>query len=237
MQKSGIPPKIDVIWAEAAGPSYVRQVPDASQQPTFPYAASFTTGFPPDTFLPVGAGGSGPDGRDMNGILQQLSAWAQWQAAGGPVTYDGTFQSDVGGYPKGAVVASATTDAEWWLSTTDNNATNPDTGGSGWKNLFLAAAQAAGFVFNTSAAYIKFPSWLGGFIIQWTSVTAGAPVGVSWPIAFPNTCLYAGTQVASASTTTYGVNVNNNTPTGTTAYPNSGNSSATVLFGLVAFGY
>lgn len=141
MDSASIPTKVDVVWASGAGPTYTRQVPDASQQPSQPYAASFTTGFPPDTFIAPEAGGAGPDGRDVNGVLQQLSAWIQWQAAGGPIVYDGTFQTAVGGYPQGAVVSSAAYLGVLWLSTADNNVTDPDSGGSGWARLFSPLQQ------------------------------------------------------------------------------------------------
>jgi hypothetical protein len=36
-------------------------------------------------------------------------------------------QSAISGYPKGAVIASGTTAALWWLSTVDNNLSDPDT--------------------------------------------------------------------------------------------------------------
>ena len=37
--------------------------------------------------------------------------------------------------------------------------------------------------------YIKFPTWLGGFIVQWGLFTVTSPGGyVSFPIAFSNSC-------------------------------------------------
>jgi hypothetical protein len=85
-------------------------------------------GFPPNTFSPTGA----PDGRDFNGILNMMSAWNWWQAAGGPVPWDSSFSTAIGGYPKGAVVASATTFGIFWLNSVENNTSNPDAGGAGW---------------------------------------------------------------------------------------------------------
>jgi len=45
-----------------------------------------------------------------------------------------------------------------------------------------------GFAISSGAAgYVKFPDWLGGFILQWgASVLAGASASVSYPLAFPN---------------------------------------------------
>lgn len=46
-----------------------------------------------------------------------------------------------------------------------------------------------------STGYIAFPSWLGGFIIQWGLINANynqTNVTVTFPLAFPNACLGAG---------------------------------------------
>jgi hypothetical protein len=72
-----------------------------------------------------------PFGQDMNGILNQISAWAQWDKAGGPVGYDATFSTAVGGYPAGAIISAAIL-GNFWFNTVDNNTTNPDTGGANW---------------------------------------------------------------------------------------------------------
>lgn len=132
MQFSGIPSKFAMPWGENAASGTIRAIPPASQIGITAGAASLNDGFPPVTLLPVGAGGTPPFAQDMNGILNQITAWSQWQQAGGPVTYDAAFQAAVGGYPNGSVVNSATTFGVIWLCTADNNVTNPDTGGAGW---------------------------------------------------------------------------------------------------------
>jgi hypothetical protein len=131
MIAADIPVKVSLPFAADAGGGYSRQVPVPSQQPAHPYDASFETGFPPETFVPVGAGGAGPDGRDFNGLLNQVTAWNQWQAAGGPVKYDAAFQTAIGGYPQGAFISAAAL-GFFWLCLVDNNMTNPDLGGAGW---------------------------------------------------------------------------------------------------------
>lgn len=50
-------------------------------------------------------------------------------------------------------------------------------------------AQAAGFASNLGVTgYIRFPSWLGGWIVQWgySTITNGAGQNVTLPIAYPN---------------------------------------------------
>lgn len=123
------PIKIDVIFAEGASGSYVRAIPDTTSDPN---AASWTLGFPPNTFVDPGAGGEPPDGRDVNGVLNMLSAWTNWTNAGAPVFYDAAFSSSVGGYPKYAMLANASTVGQFWISQVDNNTSDPDTGGANW---------------------------------------------------------------------------------------------------------
>ena len=144
MLASSIPTKIVLPFANNAGGAYINVVPVASQIGITNGAASFYDGFPPNTFIALAAGGAGPFGKDFNGLLNVMSAWERWYCAGGPVTYDSAFQmtSQVGGYPNGAVVASATTAGLYWRSTADNNTTNPDSGGAGWVSFFPMSALA-----------------------------------------------------------------------------------------------
>jgi microcystin-dependent protein len=131
MLASGIPTKFPIPWANSAGsPTYVRAIPTASQIGIQNDAASLTDGFPPDCFAPGGA----PFGADTNGILKQITQWNQWQQAGAAVPWDSAFSAAIGGYPAGAVVA-ALTFGYFWLCTTDNNTSDPETGGSGWDSF------------------------------------------------------------------------------------------------------
>jgi hypothetical protein len=132
LQLSSIPAKFSIPWAYSASGSFIRAIPTASQIGIQNGAASLTDGFPPLNFSPVAAGGVPPFGQDMNGILNRTTAWSQWQSAGGVVPYDASFQTAIGGYPQGAIVASGTTLGLMWQSSVDNNASNPDTGGAGW---------------------------------------------------------------------------------------------------------
>jgi len=144
MKLSNLPARFNIPFANSAGGGYVRPVPEASQIGVQNGAASLTTGFPPMNFLPVGAGGVPPFGQDMNGILKQITLWNQWQGAGGLATYDGAFSTAIGGYPKSAMLASASTAGVVWLNLVDDNITNPDSGGANWVQIATATDVQSG---------------------------------------------------------------------------------------------
>lgn len=129
MQLSNIPSKYNIAFASSAAPSYIRTIP---QVPTGTAGqASLQTGFPPENFQPLSAGGVPPFGQDFNGLMNAVTAWMIWSAeAGGPIYFDGTFCTAIGGYPQGALLQSSTTAGLFWLSTADNNVVNPNSGPS-----------------------------------------------------------------------------------------------------------
>ena len=126
MLVGSIPVKTSVVWAQSAGGAYIRTVPIPSQIGVQDGAASYTDGFPPDCFTPTSGGGVPPFGQDMNGALNEVTAWLQWMEAGAPVFYDSAFSTAVGGYPKGSRLPSAILPGLTWLSTADSNTTDPD---------------------------------------------------------------------------------------------------------------
>lgn len=130
MQVSDVPTKMPTPFASGAGGAFRRVVPIPSQIGSDPSQASFTDGFPPNTFEPIASGGTGPYGQDMNGLMLAVTQWLRWVQAGAPVKYDGTFSAAVGGYPKGAIVMSAVTDGLFYLCAADNNTAAPP--GAGW---------------------------------------------------------------------------------------------------------
>jgi hypothetical protein len=149
MEASAVPAKFNIPWAYAAGSSYIRAIPQASQIGITPNAASLTDGFPPLPFQPGGA----PSGMDFNGILKWITQWNQWQGAGALVKYDPTFSAAIGGYPVGTFLAAAVA-GSCWLSTVDNNTTDPDTGGAGW-------VQLTGTInINAIAADVQDQTWI-----------------------------------------------------------------------------
>lgn len=169
MQLSDIPAWFAKRFAQDAGGTYLRSVPATTADPT---AASMTLGFPPLTFTAIGAGGSPMDGRDMNGILNFVSAWTQWAGLGGPAPWSSTISAAAGGYPYGAVVLSGTTTGRLYQSQVDNNVTNPDTGGAGWAILVNKAATLVQAQAGTSSELVITPSVLASMLAN-IGVTPG----------------------------------------------------------------
>ena len=162
MQTSGIPSKTPIVWGASAGASYIRTPPNTSQIGINAGAASFPDGFVPISFLSKLSGGVPPDGRDFNGILNVLSAWAQWFQASGPVSYDSSFCASIGGYPKGATLLSTSTAGLIWYNTAENNTTDPDGGSpANWRSWGPATFPA-----GTTMAFYNSAAPLG-----WTKVT------------------------------------------------------------------
>lgn len=134
MNLASIPAKFALVWASTG--VNVRVPPTASQISVQAGAASLTDGFPPLCLTPTGSGGIPPFGQDINGILQQVTAWLRWAQAGGPIIFDATYAGQISGYPKGAVLQAVAQTGAFWYNTTDGNTANPDTGGAGWVNFF-----------------------------------------------------------------------------------------------------
>ncbi len=160
MIAANVPQRFPIPFANAAGGAYIRSVPTASQIGIEDGAASLTDGFPPDTFIPVSAGGVPPFGEDFNGLLNQITAWCRWQAAGGPVAYNSAFSTAVGGYPLGAVLKS-TVAGLFWISTAENNTVDPDAGPSAdWTAAVLQRATVAQIKAGTSDTTVITPKGL-----------------------------------------------------------------------------
>jgi hypothetical protein len=137
VQFSQIPVPIPLAFASGAGAPYIRPVPVPSQQGVQNGAASYTDGFPPSTFIALAAGGAGPWGADVNGLLNQITAGLQWLQLGGAQPFSASFAASVGGYPQFSLVM-ADSGNNLWLSTVDNNSADPDIAGPGaWQPVSL----------------------------------------------------------------------------------------------------
>lgn len=89
-------------------------------------SASYELGFPSETMTPIANGGTPPSGKDMNGVLHDLSAHIVYQNSGCRYRFDAEFAEKNGGYAKGAVVMNDAGDTEY-VSLIDGNTSNPNT--------------------------------------------------------------------------------------------------------------
>ena len=94
--------------------------------------ATYADGFPSITMTPISTGGKPPSGKDMNGVLHEISAHTVWQNQGGRYRFDQAFCDAIGGYPKGAVLINDTLDTEY-ISLVDTNTHNPNSGNNAGK--------------------------------------------------------------------------------------------------------
>ncbi len=95
--------------------------------------ASYLNGFPPITMTLKTAGGLPPKGQDMNQILFEVSALARWASSGAINSFDQDFATSIGGYPKGATLIGDD-GSTIFISSIDDNTSNPNSGGAGWFN-------------------------------------------------------------------------------------------------------
>lgn len=148
MRDVDMPLKLQLPFGQFAGPGYIRAVPVPSQISVTPGAASFTDGFPPLTFIPEEAGGIPPFGQDMNGLLNNMSAWNRWACANGPIYYDGTWatSANVTGYPKYAFVWARSVANAIWINQVDNNTGDPDAGAPNWLMFRFASVSPSSTV-------------------------------------------------------------------------------------------
>lgn len=158
MLASGSPIKFPVPFANGASPAYIRTIPVASQIGIQNGAASFTDGFPPNTFSAIASGGQPPFGQDLNGVLNEITVWDRWVQAGGPIGWDSAFSVSIGGYPKGAIVGSNILAGGFWMSTVDNNLSNPDAFGAGW--IWDPGTMSTGMVMPSLDPAVIPPGWL-----------------------------------------------------------------------------
>jgi len=205
MDSTQLPAKFPIAFASAASPAYIQQVP-TNYNSSIPGSFGLDLGSPPETFLAPGAGGTAPLGEYFNGLMNQVTSNIRWIQAGGIFAYDSVYSAEIGGYPKGAILASGIYGA-FWKSTAENNTVNPDTGtltapAAGWSVLqpgtypWSQITGAPSFVQHSEFAsqlvgvngYQDTPD---GFRRQWMEIpvasAANTLVTVAYPAPFPAT--------------------------------------------------
>ena len=186
MQASDIPGKLPIPFASAAGGGYIRSIPEASQIGITDGRASLHDGFVPLNATPIGAGGVPPSIKDMNGILFEISGWTRWVAAGGSVNYDADFATAIGGYPYGAVVQATSSPLVFYVSTADNNTTNPEGGGAAnWATLLPVPATIGDLITGTDDVKYATALTLAELRADTATILAGVdPARYMSPLAF-----------------------------------------------------
>ena len=108
-------------------------IPETANESTAANAATYSKGFPAVTMTPIAVGGQPPSGKDMNGILYELSSHIAYLNKGGQYKFDADFCEEVGGYDVGAVVQSDD-GLTLYANQSPKNKTNPNSRSSkGWK--------------------------------------------------------------------------------------------------------
>lgn len=209
MQKSNAPTIITVPFASGASASYRNTIPIPSQIPITPGLASWTDGFPPLTMTQPGAGGIPPYGQDMNGLGFALSTINQWTQLGFVAAYSSSVSSAIGGYPAGACIGMLN-GLGYWLSTADNNTTNPDaTGPTNWVAIRANAGKST--ITVASGTVTPDPSVLGAPLLV-LSGTLTANVTLVLPLTAG-----AGWEIYNGTTGAFTVTVQGATGSGVTA--------------------
>lgn len=114
------PKLLSKVWA-ALG--LKNDIPDSRKTGIPNESATYEEGFPQITMTPIALGGKAPSGKDMNGILNELSAHTVYQNQGGVYKFDSAFAEKIGGYSKGSLLINNKLD-KLFISLVDKNKTD-----------------------------------------------------------------------------------------------------------------
>ena len=114
------PKLLSKVWA-ALG--LKNDIPDSRRTGIPNESATYEEGFPQITMTPIALGGKAPSGKDMNGILNELSAHTVYQNQGGIYKFDSAFAEKIGGYSKGSLLINNKLD-KLFISLVDKNKTD-----------------------------------------------------------------------------------------------------------------
>lgn len=90
---------------------------------------------------------------------------------------------------------------------------------------------------STSLSLPGYEKRSSGLIHQWGNITAPGNVSISFPLAFPNACLFLCANALAGNNTQYNVNVANFSTNGFDMFPSSGGSPSALAVGWHAIGY
>lgn len=146
--------------------------------------------------------------------------------------YDATLDKWVLQNPATGLFGTATTANDPTFADNSTKAAS-----TGWvRGAMSAIATAAGFAASfTTNGYVKFPSWLGGWVVQWGTITSIAynatAQSFSFPITFPTACLgIVSKGFASVGTTVFAdINIQAYGTAGVSTYIASCNSGTGVI--------
>lgn len=147
------PSKILTPWAESG-----LKNPIPSDADPVTGRAGFDQGFPAINMTPKESGGIPPFGQDFNGIFFDITSVLRYMQAGGRPTFSAELAAAIGGYPKGAVVMGDDGVAAFQNST-DSNASNPNSGGSGWVRIDPYALTQQSGSLTPDASWADVPSY------------------------------------------------------------------------------
>ena len=101
-------------------------------------AATYDEGFPSITMTPITQGGKAPSGKDMNGILHEITAHIVHMNQGGHYKFDSGFAEKINGYSRGAVLIN-NDETAFFVSLIDQNKTDFN-GGSDYGDYWIKLA-------------------------------------------------------------------------------------------------
>ncbi len=194
MLLSAIPVKIPAVFASSASPANVTYPIPNTTPPANSGLVSWPLGWQVINATAQAAGGIPPFWADFQGLMKTFSAWLQWNQAGAPIGYDSTFSANIGGYVNGSVITAATGNGLLWVSTADNNISDPDTGGANWlPGLVTASSNRANAAIMSGYTFAGNPNGS----VAGTAATATSPPDLCWDRT--NAILYACTVTGNAA--------------------------------------
>lgn len=133
-----------------------RTIPDSA---TGTNQASMAEGWGIKTATPVDQDGTPPNRLDFNQLGYITTALLLFMQQGGFFTYDSTVSTNIGGYPKGAILWVTYDGRPMYAvrSTVNNNTNNPATNMTGWERCTLnpSGDAMAGTLSDVNAAQLR----------------------------------------------------------------------------------